>query len=305
MSWSFRLGRVRGIDIKIHYTFLFLLALALLLGGDRSFGQAAGRFVLIVLLFGCVLLHELGHSVVAQAHGIRVRDITLLPIGGIARLEAVPENPWTELKIAIAGPAVNLGIFILLAPLVVLTFIGAAAEIPFMAAVATGPIGSVLLWLCGANLALMAFNLLPAFPLDGGRVLRALLAMRMDFVRATVIAARVGKVLAIGLILVGVLDGLGITVSGVGVIGGGGLIWLIVIGAFIFLAGANEVRLVRLRRWHRTLPLGDGTELIPPGVPDEPPPEVGRGLLFDFGVYNRREVMEEFQRLIRRMQGRA
>ncbi len=100
MSWSFRLGRVRGIDIRVHYTFLFLMAVVVIVGGGRSPAAFLSLVAGLVLLFTCVVLHELGHSVVAQAHGIRVRDITLLPIGGIARLEEVPEEPWTELKIA-------------------------------------------------------------------------------------------------------------------------------------------------------------------------------------------------------------
>lgn len=293
MNWAIRLGRIRGIDIKVHYTFLFLLAVAVLLGGEKI------PFLLLALplLFACVILHELGHSVVAQAHGVRVRDITLLPIGGVARLEEVPEEPWTELKIALAGPAVNLIIFLLLTALVLVVaalvlFGGFPAEIPALKFVT-----DLLGFLWWVNLSLMAFNLLPAFPLDGGRVLRAVLAMRMDFLRATKVAVAVGRVLAGGLVLAGIGAGY---LSVLGVQGVGGLVWLVVIGAFVFLAGANELRLVKFRRWRKRILLPDGVELIRPGAPADPPPELARGLFFDFGVYNQREILEEFQRLLRK-----
>ncbi|MCZ6688917.1 MAG: site-2 protease family protein [Planctomycetota bacterium] len=292
MSWSFRLGRVRGIDIRVHYTFLFLMAVVVMVGGGRTPAAFLSLVAGLVLLFTCVVLHELGHSVVAQAHGIRVRDITLLPIGGIARLEEVPEEPWTELKIAVAGPMVNLAIFILLTPFVLMgsgpAFLGGAP----------GAIGELVVFLWTANFMLMAFNLLPAFPLDGGRVLRAILAMRMDFLRATETAAKVGRVIAVGLVLIGLFGG-GLALFGV--VAAGGLIWLIVIGLFIMLAGANEVRLVKLRRWRRRFVTPEGAEIIPPGSPDDPPQEPRPGLLFDFGVTDRRQILEEFNRLFRRM----
>lgn len=294
MGWSLRLGSIRGIKIKVHYTFLLILAVVITLSGGTSIADLAA----LLLLFACVLLHELGHSLVAQAHGIRVRDITLLPIGGVARLEEVPENPWTELKIAIAGPAVNLVIFVMLTPLVILVSIPSLSATPGAADALLGFAIRCLMLLWYANFMLMAFNLVPAFPLDGGRVLRAVLAMRMEYLRATEIAAQVGRVFAASLILVGLVGG---GLSMVGVITAPGLFWLIVIGAFILLAGTNEVRLVKLRRWRRSILLPDGAELIPPGVPTPPPPEMGRGLLFDFGVYNRREIMEEFERLLKRL----
>lgn len=202
MKWSWKIATLAGIDLRIHVTFL------LLLGWIGASHWIAGRGVeavfagvaFILALFGCVLLHELGHSLAARRFGIPTRDITLLPIGGLARLERMPEKPAQELVVAVAGPAVNLAIAAVLFAALTLTHGWAPlAEVR----VATGPFLERLLI---ANVWLVAFNLIPAFPMDGGRVLRALLASRMEFARATRIAAVVGQGLAMVLGFVGLFS---------------------------------------------------------------------------------------------------
>jgi Zn-dependent protease/predicted transcriptional regulator len=193
MRWSIGLGRVAGIDVKVHVTFLLLLGFVGFTGwsASRGISGALENILFYILLFACVLLHEFGHALAARRYGIRTRDITLLPIGGVARLESTGETPKQELVIALAGPAVNVLIAIVLAGILFLT----PSTIPSMETVSLT--GNPLLLLLIANLFLVAFNLLPAFPMDGGRVLRALLLYRMDRVRATQIAAYTGKAMAV------------------------------------------------------------------------------------------------------------
>lgn len=193
MKWSLKLGKLLGIDVFLHFTFLLLLAF---LGfyywrATQSVEAALRGIAFIVALFGCVVLHELGHALMARRYGIQTRDITLLPIGGIARLEKMPEKPMQELWVALAGPAVNGVIAIVLSA-------GLAATGGFTPLEEIGVTGGSF-WqrLMVLNLILVAFNLLPAFPMDGGRVLRALLAMRLGRRRATAIAANVGQAMAI------------------------------------------------------------------------------------------------------------
>jgi Zn-dependent protease len=202
VPWSLKLGRFAGIDVYVHATFLLLLGwIALVAWTDtRSAAAVVSGLVLILLLFLCVVLHEYGHALTARHYGIGTRHITLLPIGGVALLESMPRDPWQEIVVALAGPAVNVaiaaGLFLVLA----------AAGRPVVPALDFDG-GGMLRTLLAANVMLVLFNLLPAFPMDGGRVLRALLALRMDRVRATNAAARVGQVLAVGLGLVGLLRG--------------------------------------------------------------------------------------------------
>jgi Zn-dependent protease len=193
MQWSWTLGRVAGIDIKIHATFILILAWVALLhskAGDGASGIIGG--VLFTLaLFGCVILHELGHALAARQYGIGTRDITLLPIGGVARLERMPDNPRQELVVALAGPAVN----VLIAATLLLWLTVTGAWQPFdQLDPATSPFAERLFVV---NLFLAAFNLLPAFPMDGGRVLRALLATRMEYTAATQLAANIGQAMAL------------------------------------------------------------------------------------------------------------
>lgn len=199
MKWSWKIGTLTGIELRIHVTFLLLLGwvgAAHWIAG-RSVDAALNGVAFILALFGCVLLHELGHSLAARRYGIPTRDITLLPIGGVARLERMPEKPAQELWVALAGPAVNVAISAVL--FVWLSITHAWAPLGQMH-VASGPFLERLLI---ANVWLVGFNLIPAFPMDGGRVLRALLASRLEYVRATQIAAGIGQGLALVFGLIG------------------------------------------------------------------------------------------------------
>ncbi len=192
MKWSFKLVRLWGIDVYVHYTFLLLLAFVGFQSGlERGDWMAAlSGMTFLVSLFACVLFHEYGHALAARQYGVETRDITLLPIGGVARLERIPEKPAQELVIAIAGPLVNVVIAAGLSGGMLLSGTPLFAINDFEAA-------SVFQRLFLINLSLVAFNLLPAFPMDGGRVLRAVLAMLMNPLRATRIAAGIGRVMSI------------------------------------------------------------------------------------------------------------
>ncbi len=193
MRWSFRLGTVAGIPLYVHATFPLLLAWVVFLHARQGASLAATlRGLLFVLaLFACVVLHEFGHALTARRYGIVTRDITLLPIGGVARLTRMPREPGQELRVALAGPAVNVAIALVLWALLALNGGGVA---PLQLGVADGPFLQRLLVV---NVSLAVFNLLPAFPMDGGRVLRALLATRLTYVRATRIAATAGQGMAL------------------------------------------------------------------------------------------------------------
>lgn len=186
MKWSYRIARISGIDIRIHLTFLLLPLFFGLTDWQKGGPLAAAESVAFILvLFFCVLLHEFGHALAGRAFGIRTPDITLLPIGGVARMERIPAHPAQELAIAVAGPAVNVVI---------------AAGIWAWLAFAGGPPDAVnrfLGHLALVNAGLVVFNAIPAFPMDGGRVLRALLALKLRYVTATKVAARVGQGIAI------------------------------------------------------------------------------------------------------------
>ncbi|NJK80089.1 MAG: site-2 protease family protein [Chloroflexaceae bacterium] len=196
MGWSFRVARVSNIDIKIHATFfLIVLLFAFQWGVANGLAGAAFGSLLIILLFACVTLHELGHSITAQRFGIDVREIVLLPLGGVAILSRNPAKPMQDLLIAAAGPLVNVVIAIMLAVVLALTgdlsMLGASAMVQGIDAPLTWT--TMLLWLLEANILLVIFNLIPAFPLDGGRILRAVLAMFIGQRRATRIASVVGQ----------------------------------------------------------------------------------------------------------------
>jgi len=185
MLKNWKLGRISGIDVAIHWTWFALLAFVGL-SEWQSGGSPLAGMALFSGVFLCILLHEFGHALAARRYGIPTRSITLYPFGGIAALQSMPRGPKQELVVALAGPAVNVVIAALLWPVVVLT-------------------GGVGLQLLVINVILVLFNLLPAFPMDGGRVLRALLALKMDRVRATRVAVFVGRVLAVGFVAAGLL----------------------------------------------------------------------------------------------------
>ena len=199
MKWSWKIGQLAGIDLRIHVTFLLLLGWVLVsywMAGKSMDAMLAGM-AFIVALFACVVFHEMGHALVARKYDIQTRDITLLPIGGVARLERLPEEPKQEFLVALAGPAVNLAIAALLYAWLTLTH----QWEPFSRlGIVAGPFVERLLM---ANIWLLLFNLIPAFPMDGGRVLRALLESRMTYPKATQLAAAAGQALAFTLGFVG------------------------------------------------------------------------------------------------------
>lgn len=200
MKWSWKIARLAGIDVYVHATFFFLVAW---FGYHywKTFGTFAAALdgmAYIIALFSCVVLHEFGHALTARRYGIITRHITLLPIGGVAAMEKLPEDPWQEIKVALAGPAVNVVIAALLWAWITISNVQVTQE----ELLTTG--GPFLFRLMIVNILLVVFNLLPAFPMDGGRVLRAALAMRMPHQQATAKAAAIGKNFAILFGIVGI-----------------------------------------------------------------------------------------------------
>ncbi|MEM7698009.1 MAG: site-2 protease family protein [Verrucomicrobiota bacterium] len=225
---SILLGKLFSIPVRLHWSFgLILLWVAYLQwSAGGTIGAVAGGLIFIVLMFVCVVLHELGHSLSARRFGIATRDITLSPLGGVAALSSMPRRWHQELIISLAGPAVNVVIAALLFPVVFLTF----PSVEQLANPFTS-FGGLVFSLFAANLVMVIFNLIPAFPMDGGRVLRSLLAARGDYASATLIAVRLGQFLAILLAVAG-------------------LFWnpfLILIAGFVFFAAQMEWRMVRMQ----------------------------------------------------------
>jgi Zn-dependent protease/predicted transcriptional regulator len=257
MGGSWRIGTISGIGIYLHWTFLILLgwiSVLYAMQGQRL-SHALYGIVLVLAVFGIVVLHELGHALAARRYGIATKDITLLPIGGVARLERMPDEPKEELVVALAGPAVNVVLAVLcvvgMVAVVGVTQVatnvfagvrelGYLMENQWQAAHAA-PYVAFLDQLLFVNLMLIVFNLLPAFPMDGGRVLRAILAMNIDYVRATQIAATVGKVMAVVFAFVGLF------------------IWhnplLVFIALFVWLGAASEASMVQVRSGLHGIPV--------------------------------------------------
>lgn len=211
MNWSLKLFKIKGIDVKVHLTFVLILVWAAyrwsVSTGEGVQGALFG-IVATLLLFLSVTLHELGHSFQALKYGVKVRDITLMPMGGLARMEEIPEDPNKEFRIAIAGPLVNFGIAALLIGIGALLDARALVSLEeLQASLGSVSWGGLLAYLTSANLILGLFNLIPAFPMDGGRVLRALLAKKMDHAKATDIAAQVGRGFAFLMGLWGFMSG--------------------------------------------------------------------------------------------------
>jgi Zn-dependent protease/CBS domain-containing protein len=234
MSWSVNIGSIAGTAIRIHVTFLLFLIWIFVAGlATGGVNDAVNSLVFMILLFACVVAHEFGHIFTARAFGVATPDVTLLPIGGVARLERIPEKPSEEFLIAIAGPLVNVAIGIVL--------IGVAPthlSVAHLAAMES-PKLSMIDRLAEINLFLAAFNMIPAFPMDGGRVLRALLAIRLGHVRATEIAAMIGQWAAFGFGFLGLFYNP----------------LLIFIAIFVYLAAASEAQMVSLRAMSRDVPV--------------------------------------------------
>jgi len=225
--WSWRIGRIAGIPIRVHLTLALLLvwiAVSYSVGGVGLIGTFAG-VLLVVILFAIITIHELGHALMAKRFGVRTREILLLPIGGMANLENMPERPSHELAIALVGPAIN----VVIAGLLWVGLELSGSDLDLGTATSLGnTFVTQLLWI---NVALALFNLIPAFPMDGGRALRALLSMRLGRERATAIAAASGKLFAIAFAIVGWFYNP----------------WLVLIALVVWIGAKQEAELVRLR----------------------------------------------------------
>ncbi len=227
MKWSLKIARVAGIDVYVHTTFWLLVAWVAItywLNGNGLATMIEGVAFLLAL-FASVLLHEFGHALTARRYGIQTRDITLLPIGGVARLERMPDKPLQELWVALAGPAVNL----VIAAVLLVGLLLAQALQPLAQLSLTG--GNFFERLLIANLSLLLFNLIPAFPMDGGRVVRALLATRLEYTRATQIAATLGQGLALLMGFFGLFNNPA----------------LLFIALFVWIGAAQEASLVQVK----------------------------------------------------------
>jgi Zn-dependent protease len=245
MRGSFRLLRIAGIDLRIHYTFPLVLVWGAWVWAVPH-GQRGALFgcVLMLALFACVVLHELGHSLVARRLGIPVREIVLLPIGGMAMMLRTPRRPLHELLIAAAGPAVSGLLAAAFFGLLTVSYpdFGRVAFQLVDPRQAQPSLPTLLAWLAASNLGLLLFNLIPAFPMDGGRMLRAVLASFLGFRRATRFAAALGQVLAMLLGAFAVING---------------LVFLAVVAVFIFTAAAQQGGAEEARAVLSTLRLGD------------------------------------------------
>lgn len=249
MFQTVMIGRPFGIRTYVHWSFWLLFIFIAVRYLPLGIGPMAMGLSLVVALYGCIVLHELGHALTARYFGIHTNDIYLLPIGGVARLDHIPENPGQELLIALAGPAVNIvigmGLFVLLGM--------EAMFLPTNEVLggATAGLAGWLQALATTNVYLALFNLLPAFPMDGGRVLRAGLAIRWPYLKATQLAAEVGKFMAVLLGLYGLATS---------------EFLLILLAVFVYLAGQQELLMVRMRHGHgsfRPAAYGDVIDVTP------------------------------------------
>lgn len=281
MLRSWKLGKLFGIPLQVHPTFWLLPASVLFTNVGGGLASMLFALVAVFLLFVCLVLHELGHALMARHFGIRTRDITLYPIGGAARLESMSEKPFEEVCIALAGPAVTLGIVLLLTPLVFAAFLfGLLSSEVVLSGTAGGALEVLamlvaVLW--GSNLFLLVFNLLPAFPMDGGRVLRALLARGLGLLRATEIAVNVSLVLTVLLAAAGLFFRQP---------------FLVALALFVWFVGRQELLAVRYREAQRraaalatALP-GFGSVPVAPAEP-VPAPATARDPNFTGFVWDR------------------
>jgi Zn-dependent protease/CBS domain-containing protein len=226
MKWSLQIGKLFGIPIRVHLTFLLLLFFIAIIGSRQ--GGAIGALsgvISIVFIFLCVVLHEIGHSLMAIHYGVEVKDIVLMPIGGVSRMEEIPEDPKKEIAISVAGPLISFGLALIF--LIMAQAAGQKVSIKSLS-VFQGNLIVNLFWI---NLILGMFNLVPAFPMDGGRVLRGLLAMGMDSLRATKIAVSLGQAFAIILFFFGIFFNW----------------WMALVAIFIYLGAEGEERMTALR----------------------------------------------------------
>jgi Zn-dependent protease len=234
MKWSWKIGQFAGIGVYVHATFLLIIAWVALSHwreGDEL-AAIAETLLFVLAIFGCVVLHEFGHALAAKRYGIRTRDITLLPIGGLARLERMPDDPKQELVVALAGPAVN--VVIAAALYLYLQFVERLDRWEWL----DFATHSFAFNLMVVNIWLVVFNLIPAFPMDGGRVLRGLLATRLPYLRATNIAAAVGQFMAFVFGFIGLTGLFGLTQPNP---------FLVFIALFVYIGAAQEAGMVQMK----------------------------------------------------------
>ena len=237
MKWSYKLVRIAGIDVSVHITFFLLLLWFAMVSWRQTqeWSAVLTGIAFILVLFACVVMHEFGHALTARRFGINTRGITLLPIGGVASLEKMPDDPKEEIQVALAGPAVN-GV---IATLLWLYFV-ATSSMPTVDDVSNNDI-PFLFQIMVINIMLAVFNLLPAFPMDGGRVLRAVFALFMPHNDATQRAAMVGQTFAFALAVLGIMYNP----------------WLILIAGFIWLAGSAEANMEKMQTSLHKIPVAD------------------------------------------------
>ncbi|GAA4272820.1 site-2 protease family protein [Aquimarina gracilis] len=231
MKGVLNLGKLFNVKIEVHWTFIFILlwVIFLELKSGGTLQNAMMSIVFIALLFTCVVFHEFGHILTARKFGVTAKKITLLPIGGVASMETIPENPKQELLISLAGPAVNIFIALILSLFINISFFFDQDPKQLEEALSHVTPQNLLIYLFSANIALAIFNFIPAFPMDGGRVLRAILAMKTDRVTATNIASGIGQFIALIFVFVGILYNP----------------FLILIALFIFFGAYGENKMVR------------------------------------------------------------
>ncbi len=231
MKGILKLGSVSGIKIEVHWTFTLLLVWVVIAELQRGGNLSSTLFsiALLLLLFVCVVLHELGHALTAKRFRIITKKITLLPIGGMATMEKLPEKPLQEIAVALAGPAVNVIIALVLYFIVPVKSYFGTEPVKILESLNTLSLETFLFYLFAANVMLVLFNLIPAFPMDGGRVFRAFLALKMDRAKATSIATRLGQLMAVFFFLLGVLYNP----------------FLILIALFIFVSAYGENQMVQ------------------------------------------------------------
>ena len=227
MGRRLKLMRIAGVDIYLHWTYWLVpvyIIYSTRIFGEQSWFVAGVLLFLLLNLSLCVLLHELGHALMARRFGATTKDIIITPVGGLARLAGMPKNPFQEFLISFAGPAVNLGIALLLAAAI---YFAGGSLIPAFVFEGLSQLPVILLWI---NLVLFLFNLIPAFPMDGGRMLRSILAQRMGYLRATLIAGRLGQFTALFFSIYVLLERQYL---------------LILVGVFVFCSAQFELNQVR------------------------------------------------------------